>query len=62
MSEVIYMKVTKDEYELPVAVADTVRELARIVGLKENSISMAMWRANKAGEKCQFVKVVIDED
>lgn len=28
MSEVIYMKVTKDKYELPVAVASTVVKLA----------------------------------
>ena len=29
----IWMKVTDDKYELPVAVADTAEELARIVGL-----------------------------
>ena len=39
MQRVVYMKVTRDEYELPVAVADTVVELAKICGVKVNSIS-----------------------
>lgn len=35
----IYMKVTDDEYELPLAVADSPAELARIVGVTANSVS-----------------------
>ena len=35
----LYMKVTKDKYELPIAVADTPRELSKMVGIKAQSIS-----------------------
>ena len=30
----LYMKVTRDEYELPVAVAETKAELARMLGVE----------------------------
>lgn len=35
---IVYMKVTRDKYELPIAVADSVRELSRMTGATENSI------------------------
>lgn len=35
---IVYMKVTRDKYELPIAVADSVRELSRMTGTTENSI------------------------
>ena len=34
----IWMKVTKDKYQLPLAVADSASELARICGTTPNSI------------------------
>ena len=58
---VVYMHVTKDELELPLAVADTVGELARMVGVKENSIFCIMRRAREAGRRCAYVKVEIDD-
>ena len=42
MKMFVYMKVTKDKYELPIAVANTVRELAAILGISENCISSSM--------------------
>lgn len=33
-----YMKVTNDKYRLPVAVADSAGELARIVGATKNTV------------------------
>lgn len=35
---VVWMKVTKDKYQLPVAVAESVAELAGIVNKTENNI------------------------
>lgn len=58
----LYMMVTKDELELPLAVADTVTELSKMVGIKENSIFNIMRRAQKEGRKCAYVRVKIDEE
>ena len=35
---IIWMKVTRDKYELPVAVADSAAELARKLGVSKGSI------------------------
>ena len=35
---IVYAKVTRDEYELPIAIADSVPELAKITGATVNSI------------------------
>lgn len=59
---IIWMKVTDDEYELPVAVAPTRSELARKLGIKTNSIATAIYRAKKTGHRQIFVEVVIDDD
>ena len=34
----LYMKVTNDEYELPLAVADSIADLARMTGVKPESL------------------------
>lgn len=34
----LYMKVTRDIYELPLAVADSTEELAQMVGARRNTI------------------------
>lgn len=54
----LYMMVTTDEYELPLAVAETARELADMVGVKVNSIYTSMSH-HKAGDlaKTPYVKV-----
>ena len=39
MPKYIYMMVTKDKYELPLAVADTAAELSRMVGCDNSHIS-----------------------
>lgn len=38
----MWMKVSDDKYELPVAVADTAAELARILGVRTNVIYSAV--------------------
>ena len=39
-----YLEVTTDEYELPLAVAETVGELADLRGVKKNAIFKAIWK------------------
>lgn len=58
----IYMKVTLDKYELPVAVAGSVQELAKILGVKAESIRSILSMA-KSGriKRCRYV-VVDDVD
>lgn len=59
---IIWMKVTDDEYELPVAVAPTRSELARKLGIKTNSIATAIHRAKKTGHRQIFVEVIVDDE
>lgn len=48
----LYMAVTKDKYELPIAVADSVSELAEMVHVKPTTISFYL-----ATGRPGFVKV-----
>ncbi len=59
----IWMKVTSDKYELPLAVADTARELAEICGVKENNIVSAIshFKAKKH-KRCKWVCVNVDNE
>lgn len=40
----LYIMVTNDVYELPLAVADSINELAKLAGVKPNSIASALSR------------------
>lgn len=53
----MYMMITHDEYELPLAVADTIRELARMLGKNPNTISSIMRHAREKGYWCRYIKV-----
>lgn len=55
------MKVTLDEYELPLAVADTSRELERMLGLRKNAVIHLMYKARQRKGKCSYITVEIDE-
>lgn len=59
----VYMKVTQDEYELPLAIASTVQELADICGTSANNIRSTMSR-HKSGKfkKTKYVKVEVSEE
>lgn len=58
----VYMKVTKDKYELPVAIADTALELAEICGTTRTNILSAIINAKKRGQNSVYKKVEIEED
>lgn len=59
----VWMVVTRDIYELPVAIADTSKELAKICGVSDLTIQTGAYRY-KAGKvkKSRYRKVVIDDD
>lgn len=57
----IWMMVSSDELELPLAVASSQAELARIIGIPANNIASAISQAKKRGHKSQYVKVEIEE-
>lgn len=51
----LWMEVSNDEYELPLAVADSALELAKVLGLKdENSVISSVSRAKRGGYWCKY--------
>jgi hypothetical protein len=55
------MAITLDKYELPEAVADSVRELAKLMNVYESSIRVLMSRAKQRGGRCKYIKVELEE-
>lgn len=58
----VYMQITMDKYELPIIVANSVPELARITGVSANTIRSNMSHAKKYGFKYKFIAVEIEDD
>ncbi len=54
----MYMAVTPDEYELPLAVRDTAREIAEIYGKKTSTVLKAV-SSDRSGRQSgvKFIKV-----
>lgn len=57
----IYMKVTRDKYRLPLAIADTAEELAKIVGRDARTIYRSVKREKGIYEKVD-IGVLEEED
>lgn len=58
-----YMLVTDDKYELPVAIADTITELARITGKNRKTIASVLSRKRKdTYGKSIYVEVDLDDE
>lgn len=59
----VYMAVTADEYELPVAVVDSAAELAEIYGMTKGSVLSALTReSQRKNTKRKFIRLEIEED
>ena len=58
----VYMLVTNDIYELPLAVADSVPELAEILHIPQNRIYSAMSKAKAKKQKSMYIKVEFKEE
>lgn len=63
MMPAVYMKVTGDELELPIAVADSAEELAKMVGVDKRTIWSQISRGSKikTGKQRHF-KIYVKED
>ena len=55
----LYIKVTKDRYELPVAVADTKSDLARLLGVDPSTVTCGLKRKV---EKPVYLEVEVDDN
>ena len=62
MAKVIYEKVTNDELELPIAVADSISELARMLGVTPQTICTQIRNEKLGLRKSNYRKVIIDDD
>lgn len=58
----VYMAITLDRLELPIAVADTVKELEEIMGLSKNTVWRVMSRAKHNNWRCKYIRVDLEED
>lgn len=58
---VIWICVTKDKYEHPIHIADSVEELADKCGVTVNTIRSAISHAKKDGRWCKYVKVEVED-
>ena len=58
----LYMEVTPDELQLPVAVATSVSELARLRGTTVSNIRSCISHAKKYGYNCKFIIIEIEDD
>lgn len=53
------MEITQDEYELPIAVSDTLRGLAKLRNVCPSSISKSI---NHSKKFPKYIKVEVEED
>ena len=59
----VYMAVTKDKYELPLAVFRTMEQLAEWAGVRLSTVSVCVKRAREDGRvRTQYREVEIDEN
>lgn len=56
----LWLKISSDKYELPLAVADSAVELARMCGITANTIYSQMSRV-RAGERefCPYICITL---
>lgn len=54
---VVYMRVSRDKYELPEAVASTAQELGEILGVTANTILSAISHGHKT-----YVRVSMEDE
>ena len=61
--ERLYMAVTKDRLSLPLAVADSAAELARLRGAKRENILCSISRWKKGTVRCPgYILVEVEDD
>lgn len=58
----LWIAVSRDKYELPLAVADTIEELAKMCGVKVHSIRSYISHAKKNGTRCKYIMVEVEDE
>lgn len=58
----LYLKVTNDKYELPVAVADSVGELARMLNMSTKTLHSTFSRIRHGATYKTYIIVNVDEE
>ena len=59
---VLYMEITKDKFELPLAVADSVEELAKLRNVSRYTIYRSISDVNVGKKKkSKYLKIKIEE-
>lgn len=58
----LYLEVTLDELELPIAVASSGRELAKISGTTENNIYSGISKERKGRSRSRFKCVEVEDE
>lgn len=53
----VYLYVTKDKFELPIIVADSLEELASKCGVTKHAISTGIYHEKKFGKKSRYKRV-----
>ena len=61
MSE-IWMKLSRDKYEFPEVITDSIEELAVECGVKVNSIRQAICHYKTEGRRPRYMRVEVDDD
>lgn len=58
---VVYMMITKDKFELPLAIADSAEELAKMVGVLPSGVYSGARNVQKGKRKSKYIRVLIDK-
>lgn len=59
----LWLMITTDKYELPLAVADSPRELSKLVGVSYQNIKTSIYLAKCGRIKySKYIKVEVDDD
>lgn len=59
----VWMEVTQDKYQLPVAVAESIKELSMITGTPKSAISQSACRMRNGQHlRGRFLSVEIEEE
>ena len=61
MSRTIWLRVSRDEYELPEVVADTVQELAWRCGVTINAVRSSIGHDKAGHRKSYYVRIEVEE-
>ena len=58
----IWMEISRDRFELPLAVADTAYELSKLTGEKVSTIYSCESQARKGGWWSKFIRIETEDE